>query len=156
MSHHTLPHQNHRMDGPHPAVDSPYVSVCTCVFCRHSNHRDIKMPVHRSEPRRYRAQIAPMGIPQYRRQPRSQSSSQASSDAYDHLRDLSPPEPSVPLIPAHISGTQLTDIEEEPSSDGELTTVDFAHQDHSMDQDTESNRSDTHSQRDETSLPDKL
>ncbi|KAE8440413.1 hypothetical protein EG329_008014 [Mollisiaceae sp. DMI_Dod_QoI] len=114
------------------------------------------MPFRRSEPRRYRAQTAPMGIPQYRRQPRSQSSSQTSSDAYDHLGDLSPSEPSVPLLPAHIPGTQLTGTDEEPSSDKEPTIVDLALRNHSMDQDTESNRSNTHSQREETSQPDKL
>ncbi|CZT13844.1 uncharacterized protein RAG0_17336 [Rhynchosporium agropyri] len=114
------------------------------------------MPVRRHEPSRYRARVAPMGIPQYREQRRSQSSSQASEDAYDHLRDFSPFEPSVPLIPARMSGTRWTDILEEPSSDREQNTIDFALRYHSMEQDTESNRSDTHSQRDETSQPDKL
>jgi hypothetical protein len=93
------------------------------------------MPVHRNQPTRYRARIAPMGIPQHREQPQLQASSQASSDVYDHLRDLSLFEPSVPLIPAHMSDSQLTDTEEETLSARDRNTVD------------ESNRSETRSQR---------
>lgn len=71
-----------------------------------------------------------MGIPQRREQPRSQSSSQTSADAYDHLRDLSPFEPSLHFVPAQISGTPLIDAEEDPLSDREPTTADVALRNH--------------------------
>jgi hypothetical protein len=130
-----------------------------------SNHRSEpqpehsirKIPVHRISKNQYRAQLTTLGTQQRRRQPPSQLPTQVITNGLDHLRDLSPFEPSELFEPSQILGTQFVDTVDEPFTQGEPSIADFMLLDEAVDEAVEGDlNEDTCSQQQAKSQPAKL